>query len=116
MNSKLPKPNTTNSELDEILETLYSVGFEVGRAKVLGNATGTLASDGIWNAKARLEALIASKVEEAATLPKALERAYKVRIDELEQQLKTVEDFAQLMSTLQSREQDNDLLCEVNDD
>lgn len=55
-------------------------------------------------AKQAIEALIASKVEKAKTLPKALEHAYKIRIAELEKQIKVVEDFAYVIQALQSKE------------
>ncbi len=58
-----PKPNTTNSELDEILQNLCNEVYGHGvAAKNYGVFVG---GEPMKGAKARIEALIASKVEEA---------------------------------------------------
>jgi histidyl-tRNA synthetase len=105
MSKDTPKPNTTNSELDGFLKTL----------KVHNRDLDACFNDAV--AVAHLEALIASKVEEAR-IQTALDvitqfkqdrinHTLSVKADEWERELETADKtLARYLQALQSREQD----------
>jgi hypothetical protein len=65
-----------------------------------GNNTMTIAT------ARQLQALITAQVRaaEKKVLPEQLRLAYEIRIDELQSQLKTVKDFANLLAELSNQE------------